>query len=60
MFSIDHRMVNAISQYLQYAISVIDETLTNIIDNMKISILNFTTGFFQIAIKLDDIVKKRL
>lgn len=59
MFSIDHRMVNAISQYLQYAIPVIDETLANIIDNMKISILNFTTGFFQIAIKLDDIVKKR-
>lgn len=56
-FSINYRKLNAITQYPQYPIPVIDDILANITSTHFMSKLDLTSGYFQIGMKPEDIAK---
>lgn len=59
-FAIYYRKLNAITQYPQFIIPVINEILANITSTYStnfMSYLDLNSGYFQISMKPEDIVK---
>lgn len=54
---IDYHKLNAITQYPQFQFPVIDAILDNITNTNFMSTLDLTSGYFQIAMKAEDIPK---
>ncbi|GFS61193.1 retrovirus-related Pol polyprotein from transposon opus [Trichonephila clavipes] len=56
-FVIDYRKLNALTKYLRYPLSVIDDLITNIPHTRGMSTLDLKSGYFQLAISPKDIEK---
>ncbi|GFW03652.1 retrovirus-related Pol polyprotein from transposon opus [Trichonephila clavipes] len=56
-FAVDYRKLNAITKYPRYPFPLIDDLIMNISHTGIMSALNLRSGYFQIAVNPNDIVK---
>ncbi|GFW54074.1 transposon Ty3-I Gag-Pol polyprotein [Trichonephila clavipes] len=57
-FVVDYRKLNAIMKYPRYLLTLIEDLITSIPHTNILSSLDLRTGYFKLAVKPSDVVKK--